>query len=237
MEYRYTAVVLGKKDIGEADRLYTLYTKEEGKVTVKAPGSRKPGAKLAAHLETGMMSGVSVMRSRGMGRITSALCEEFFFTGSIHFPIANECMRILSGVSRYTVEYDVNERVFDLLVSFLKNTKSMNSGKEDHFFLVANGFLFQFLSHIGFSFEVFRCVLCREKLEGETFLFDIREGGVICRNCSLQRSQGLTIDQDTVKFLRLFGNNSLENLQKIRVSQKQNDRVRTLLNTCFLHLE
>ncbi len=51
MEYRYTAIVLGKKEVGETDRLYTFYTREQGKVRVVAKGVRKPEAKLAGQLE------------------------------------------------------------------------------------------------------------------------------------------------------------------------------------------
>lgn len=47
MEYRYTALVLRKKEVGETDRLYTFYTKEQGKVRAVARGIRKSGARLS----------------------------------------------------------------------------------------------------------------------------------------------------------------------------------------------
>ncbi|QQS60986.1 MAG: DNA repair protein RecO [Candidatus Moraniibacteriota bacterium] len=238
MEYRYSAIILGKKDIGEADRMYILYTKEEGKIVVKAPGSRKNGAKLSSHLETGMLSSVSIMRSRGMGRVTSAFCEQSFFEEDLIFPIAHEMMNILYYMNRYTVEHDKNENIFDLLMSFLKKAKHFSIlGKEERFSLMGSGFLFQLLSHMGFSFEISRCVSCLEKLEGEQFFFGIQQGGILCSNCSLIESVGLEIEKNNIKLFRLFATNAIENLGKIHVSRKQSDQMRNLLEMFFRNLE
>jgi len=45
------AIVLKKLDIGEADTLYALYTRDCGKVVARAAGIRKNEAKLRGHLE------------------------------------------------------------------------------------------------------------------------------------------------------------------------------------------
>ena len=65
MEYRYTAIVLKKREIGETDRLYTFMTREGGKVRAKAVGVRKSEAKLASSLETLMLSDIAIVRGKG----------------------------------------------------------------------------------------------------------------------------------------------------------------------------
>jgi DNA repair protein RecO (recombination protein O) len=40
--YRTEAIILRRKDFGEADRILTLFTPGEGKVRVVAKGIRKP---------------------------------------------------------------------------------------------------------------------------------------------------------------------------------------------------
>lgn len=49
--YFTDAIVLSKTDVGEADTLFSLYTKEYGKVRARAQGVKKEEAKLRGHLE------------------------------------------------------------------------------------------------------------------------------------------------------------------------------------------
>lgn len=49
--YQTEAIILKRENIGEADRLYCLYTEEFGKVNAVAGSAQKINAKLAGHLE------------------------------------------------------------------------------------------------------------------------------------------------------------------------------------------
>ena len=49
--FRAEAVVLRHADWGEADRILTLYTREQGKVRAVAKGARKMRSRKAGHLE------------------------------------------------------------------------------------------------------------------------------------------------------------------------------------------
>lgn len=44
-------IVLKRRNVGEADRLVTLFTKGEGKIIAKAKGVRNPTSKRASHIE------------------------------------------------------------------------------------------------------------------------------------------------------------------------------------------
>ena len=48
---RIEAIVLKHSDFGEADRLLTLYSREQGKLSALAKGARKPGSRKGGHLE------------------------------------------------------------------------------------------------------------------------------------------------------------------------------------------
>ena len=43
--YRTEAIVLRRQDVGEADRILTLYTPRQGKLRVIAKGARKPASR------------------------------------------------------------------------------------------------------------------------------------------------------------------------------------------------
>lgn len=67
------AFVLKKSERGEADFLYTLYTKDLGLIRATAQGIRKPKAKLAGHLEVLTESYISIVEGKGGYRLTGAL--------------------------------------------------------------------------------------------------------------------------------------------------------------------
>ena len=60
--YRTEAVVLRRQDMGEADRLLTLYTPVWGKLRVVAKGVRKPASRKAGHVELFMHSSLLIAK-------------------------------------------------------------------------------------------------------------------------------------------------------------------------------
>lgn len=75
MYHTTQAIVLKKKEVGEADLLVTLYTKDFGKIHAFAQGIRKHGAKLRGHLETLSMSTVGIIIGGKKERIIHASVE------------------------------------------------------------------------------------------------------------------------------------------------------------------
>ena len=61
-----------KMDIGEADALYALYTRDYGKVVARAAGIRKNEAKLRGHLEPLSLSSVRLISGKNGERLTGA---------------------------------------------------------------------------------------------------------------------------------------------------------------------
>lgn len=76
MYYTTHGIILKKTDVGEADALFTLYTKEFGKIRAKAQGVKKEEAKLKGHLEPLNFSLISFVVGKNGERLTHAiLCE------------------------------------------------------------------------------------------------------------------------------------------------------------------
>jgi DNA repair protein RecO len=58
-------IVLSRTDYGEADRIVTMLTPDQGKLRLMARGVRKPRSKLAGGIELFSVSDVSFIRGRG----------------------------------------------------------------------------------------------------------------------------------------------------------------------------
>jgi DNA repair protein RecO (recombination protein O) len=71
--YREEAVVLRKLDYGEADRIYTLLTKEHGKIGAIAKGVRKTSSKLASALEVYSQVDIQLAHGRNLDVIAQVV--------------------------------------------------------------------------------------------------------------------------------------------------------------------
>ena len=49
--YKTEAIILKRRNFGEADRILTIFTKYNGKITVKAPGVRRITSRRSSHIE------------------------------------------------------------------------------------------------------------------------------------------------------------------------------------------
>jgi DNA repair protein RecO (recombination protein O) len=67
------AIVLGRTDFGEADRIITVLTADQGKLRLMAKGVRKIKSKLAGGIELFSVSTITYIRGRGeIGTLVSA---------------------------------------------------------------------------------------------------------------------------------------------------------------------
>src|SRR3990172_13347205 len=70
--YRTEAVILRRQDLGETDRLLTLFSPAQGKLRVVAKGVRRPGSRKAGHLEPFSRVDLLLARGRELDVITQA---------------------------------------------------------------------------------------------------------------------------------------------------------------------
>lgn len=71
-------IVLKKLDIGEAGVLYSIYTRDYGKIRAVAQGIRKEQAKLRGHLEPLSLSAIRFVIGKGGERIIAASLVHFW---------------------------------------------------------------------------------------------------------------------------------------------------------------
>src|SRR5215204_4629868 len=70
--YRVEAILIGRREYGETDRIVTLFSRELGKITVIAKGARKPTARSGPALEYFARGRFMLARGRDLDVVTSA---------------------------------------------------------------------------------------------------------------------------------------------------------------------
>lgn len=220
---------MNKRDVGEVDRIYTIYTLEGGKIRILGKGVRKPNAKLAGNLESITQAEIFIAKSRGMGKITGSIAVNNFPNIKNNLDRINKVFYVFKIIAKMISEEEKDERVFKLLENYLIGMDEMDID-ENRADILTLGLLFKILDEMGYRLEVEKCVHCEKKLLMENNYFSVSRGGVLCGNCYKFEQKKMIVSNESIKLIRIFLQNKLENLNKLMVPRQDIDRLKIVLN-------
>lgn len=132
MRHNYVtrAIVLGRGAARESGLVLTLLTEDLGLVRARAEGLRKPGAKLAASLQTLCAGDVTLLRGRDGWRLSGALLiENHFHTLE---PAARACAARVAGLFLRLIPPGAQEAgFFELYTGFVKDLSGSTAEQQE----------------------------------------------------------------------------------------------------------
>ncbi|KKQ61093.1 MAG: repair protein RecO protein [Parcubacteria group bacterium GW2011_GWC1_38_22] len=232
MEYKYTGIILNKWDVGETDRIYSIYTLEGGKIRSLAKGVRKSHAKLASSLENITLADITIVRARGLGKITGSIVEQNFSA------LKQDCDALLEtflslSIFDKIVDFDSSDKdVFELLKNYLTAVDQLaQSEGSEKYLMLRLGFMIKLLDALGYSIEVSSCVICQSSLDENALNFNSEHGGTLCASCGKENLGGsLPIKANAIKMMRLFLKNDIRAHVKVRSTLEDCDSVRLVVD-------
>jgi DNA repair protein RecO (recombination protein O) len=177
MTYSVTAIILKRETWRDTARIYTLFTREHGKILAIGRGTRKTTSKLAAHLEPFSLSELLLARGRKIETICGA--------------VLKRQPEPLAGDERAYVAAAFAAEVVDQLVKAGERDEELWSLIEEHFSALASdadagrmtaSFIWSFMERLGYRPKLDACASC----EGPAAfggLFLPLQGTIICLNC------------------------------------------------------
>jgi DNA repair protein RecO (recombination protein O) len=231
MDFKYDGIILSKKDVGEADRIYTIFTLEAGKIRVLGKGVRRPNAKLAGHLEPLTRAEIFVAKGKGMGKITGSIVTDNFAGSKADLDSLGNIFYSFGILEKVISEQEEDQAVFYLLQKYLQVVEKISGRKsdKDKKDILALGFLFKLLAEAGYRFEVEKCVICGEKLKPEKNYFSASLGGVLCGNCQRTENKKVKIEIGAIKCLRIFLKNNIDNFVKLNLPEREIQNLKVVL--------
>ncbi|MCB0125018.1 MAG: DNA repair protein RecO [Caldilineaceae bacterium] len=118
--YRSHAIVLSRRDHGEADRVVTLFTPALGKQEWIAKGIRKTTSRKAGHLELFTHTSLLVAKARTWDIITEAATVESFRHLRTNLESIAQASYLCELVATFTEQDDDNLPLWDLLLLALR---------------------------------------------------------------------------------------------------------------------
>jgi DNA repair protein RecO (recombination protein O) len=210
--YRTEAVVLRRFNLGEADRVLTLFSLEKGKIKAIAKGSRRPKSRKAGHLEPFTRVQLLLARGRELDIITQAEAVDTYAKLRDDLVRIGQASYVIELVDAFTVERDVNRLLYTQLTKTLDRLASQTSIEATIRF-----FELRLLELSGFRPELFVCVQCKNEIRPEDQFFSAALGGVVCANCGSGRKDVRPISLTGLKVLRHFQRSGYEAAAQVQI--------------------
>lgn len=195
--YQTKAIVIGRTNFGEADRVIRLLTPGHGKVAAVAKGIRKIKSRSGGHLE--LLGEVSLMLIPGtnLERITSArllwyphqLVGDYERLG-LAFAITKMCDRLTEPSQPAPALYAVT---LEALLALDTQGPAQ---------LVELWFKLRLLDILGYRPELGACVICAESSPTASYAFSAERGGIVCLSDAGALDVPFSLEQ--IKFWRLL---------------------------------
>lgn len=231
--YKTEAIVLHQREIGEADRLLTVYTPSLGKLTVLAKGVRRSKSKIGGHVETLSQSTLLLSQGHTLDIVSQAQLVESFVA------LRDDLWRLSCGlyvaemVDRFTPDRHPNSDVYLLLEETLRRICEARKGD-----LVLRFFEMRFLDLMGYRPQLHQCVVCEEPLKAGPFAFSSASGGLVCADCrdTMPSGQLKAVSVNAVKALRFLQDNDFETALRLKLDSELSTELEYLLRSFLAYV-
>lgn len=181
-KYNLQAIVIKSIKYKDADKIFTLFSKELGKISAIARGVRKISSRRAGNLDTLNLVSIAIRNNdNGFNDIEEVKTLESFIDLKKDLAKSVKSYYIVEMIHKSIEEGEQNEKLFDLLVNSLK----MMQKTSDPMFVVCY-FEMNLMSDLGYKMTLDKCGKCGRKLDGnwERYTFNVENGSLECEKCS-----------------------------------------------------
>lgn len=231
--YRVTAIVLKRRDQGEADRLLTVLTRDRGKLTLLAKGVRRPASRKTGHIEPFTLVDLLVAKGKSLDLVTQAE------TAAAHRTLREDLWRsswayyVVELADAFTVEDDPQVLLFDLLAETLDR---LDQGAPPA--LCVRYFEVHLLGLVGYQPQLFRCVACNALLQPEVNFLSIARGGALCPKHGAHHPETIALPLNVLKVLRFLQTRPWSEVAALQISPATAGQVESVLARYIVyHLE
>ncbi len=222
--YKTYGIVLGHRDLGEADKILTIFSPNHGKLHAVAKGVRRPRNRLIGGTQLFSFSDFLIMKGRNLDVISQCELKESFHE------IRSNLERMAYGsffAEMIRATTPIEEKNSELFRFFLKTL-----------YVLTNWTCYETLSRIfeiklmaiqGFTPQISQCAACGSKLTDE-MKFSPALGGVICKKCFDKDREAVIIDKNTLYTMHIMLKKTYEALANLNISCKINTQLKKSLH-------
>lgn len=223
--FRTPAIILKRRDFGEADRLLTILTPHHGKLDVIAKGARKPTSHKTGHVELYTRADMLIHRGRDLDlAIQSEMVAPYLI-------IREDLQRgayasyVAELVDRFGTE---GEEDFSDLFQLVDETLDRLCHDDDPR-LAVRYYEMHLLEQVGFRPELNECVVSRSPVQPEDQFFSYAMGGVVSPAYAHEGAALTRIPMTTLKLMRHMQRSPYSHVKSLKISPSLHDDVERVL--------
>jgi DNA repair protein RecO (recombination protein O) len=225
--YRSQCFILRKKDVGLADRLFTVYAKDFGKLDLLAKSVRKIQSKLRSALEVFYLSEVEFIQGKNRKTLVDAVLLDGFSNlrkDLTRLFVVDKIAEVFDSMVR---GQEADEKLWHLLseVFYILDSKEIKAEQRQ---LVYHYFIWNFLAILGYKPDLYHCSSCHNLLKPGSIYFNLTERALLCSVCcrKLERRNLLLFPVNTVKIIRLLLRRDWSLIKRLRLGAKDFDSLK-----------
>jgi len=205
------------QEVGETDKIFSLFTKELGKIEILAKGIRKLPSKLRGGIEIFAISQIEFIEGRKQKILVgSQLLERFerikknIKKLSIAYKISQLLNSLIKGEEK-------DERIYKLILQVFSRLNKYSLKKE---ILYYTYFFWKIIYFLGYELNFDFCFLCSKKLNGKMYLH-LSSGGIVCSDCFKNVKIGREIPKNLAKLLKAILKENLEFVERLKIKEEK----------------
>lgn len=208
--YKSEAIVIRRSDLGEADKILTIFTPHFGKLRVVAKGVRKVSSRLAGHVELFTRSQMLLAKARNLDIVTQSETVDSY--RGLHDDLDRVAHAYYAAELLDTLTPDELENypVYKLMAESLGLLSTDPDPSR-----VLRWLEMQLLGYLGYAPELTKCVECRNDIAPTVNSFSPALGGVVCASCR-RAGVGRDISVNALKVLRLMQRSPYSTVSRLR---------------------
>jgi len=216
----------------ERDKVIVAFSKEKGKINLKAKGLSSIKSKLKGHLIPLSLVNIQVAKGRGdldvityAQNINSFICVK---SDLKKLSLAYWAGEIIDGL---TIENEQSSKVFELIHSFFIILEAIDIAEKGD--LIMTSFLFNLISLQGHGPKVQACVVCEKnyKKDEDYYYFDLEHGGILCQNCESHKSHSIKISLEQLKVLNALSRLNFKDTLKLKLTEEASKQTKELIES------
>lgn len=197
--YRADAVVLRRLNVGETDRILTLFLRDRGKLSAIVKGVRSPRSRMAGATELFTWFSGLLAQGQNLDVLTQAQVENAFPAIRKDLVRIGYASHFLEIVDKGLEDRQPMPELWDVLVAALG---TLEFGK--HPDLLARAFELQATTLLGYEPQLHACVLNGNPVEGPEAAFHPLRGGMLCGRCARATPGSIPLSEGTLRAMRVL---------------------------------
>lgn len=233
-----TGFVLRRRVHREADRVYTFFSRDLGKIDILSKSGSHPHAKLAPHLESFSHVRVFLVDGRGGFTLAGSDIEERLApdpTDTAQMSLFLSGRQLTDLVTRW---HEKDSWLHGELLSWMRFCHVQKGLHPIRAGFLASALGLRMVRHAGYAPELFVCLHCRRDIASRAFSWSGARGGVVCSDC-LKREDAVwfrarPVTPDALKLLRFVQDRSWEDFMKIKLEYEIAQELHALIDSLIV---